>query len=612
MNTKLKIYFVFFILFFITLHVHAQNISFVASGPGAVEVGEQFTINYKINAQATGIKPPSFAPFDFLGGPSQSSMYSSSYSNGRSVSSTEYTYSYYLQANKPGKYSIDGAVVTIGGKSYKSNSIIIEVAGGSKSNQQSTNNSNTTSNEANIQQNGNTFIITSINKNNLYQGESTLLTIKLYTKERLAGLADFKPGQLTGFWKEEIDIGEIKAVRETYNGQVYNSVLLSKMLIFPQKSGKLIIPSFKINASIQAERTRAPRDYAEQMWYGNKVRELYNKEVNLKSNPINISVKELPQNQKPANFNGLVGNFTIVAKPDRLQINANDAINFSVTVNGTGNLNLLEPIKPNFPADFEVYDPKTIDKTSAGLNGYSGSKTYEYLLIPRNEGTYTIPSIELSYFDINSGTYKTLNTNEFIIKVGKGNGKNQIVTTGIQNQNEIKLLNSEIRYIETKAPDFSKKSANFLFSFNFWLLLFLLPLLTILGIILFLKTAKQRSNKGLMKHKKATKTARKRLKKAKTFLQNNQRTEFYNEISAVLWGYLSDKFYIPLADLSIDNAKSKLIDKNANESAVEKYIKTLEEIEFARFGPNQKAEILNQIYEAAFSSITEVEKSLKA
>lgn len=611
MKIAYKILLISLLLVFCKISIYAQNISFIASGPGAVEVGEQFTINYKINAQASGIKPPSFAGFDFLGGPNQSSMYSSSYSNGKSVSTTEYTYSYYLQANKSGKYILDGAIVTIGGKSYKSNSISIEVAGGNKQNQQSTNNSNNSSNESVNQQNGNTFIITSINKKNLYQGESTLLTIKLYTKERLAGLADFKPGQLTGFWKEEIDIGEIKAVRETYNGQVYNTVLLSKMLIFPQKSGKLNIPAFKINASIQAERTRAPRDYAEQMWYGSKVRELYNKEVELKSSPISILVKELPQNQKPAIFDGLVGVFSLNARADRTEVNANDAINFTISVNGSGNLNLLEPFKPNFPPDFEAYDPKTIDKTSAGLSGYSGTKSYEYLLIARNEGSYTIPSIELAYFDVNSGTYKTLRTQEFIIKVGKGNGKNQIVTTSFQNQNEIKLLNSDIRYIETNVPNFTKKDTHFIFSVPYWIILTSLPLASIVLVLLFLKSAKRRGNKSFMKHKKATKTAKRRLQKAKSYLQKDQRLEFFNEISAVLWGYLSDKFYIPLADLSIENAKSKLLDKNANENAVEKYIKTLEEIEFARFGPNQHTDVLNQIYDAAFSSIIEVEKSLK-
>ena len=598
----------------------AQDVKLIASGPSTVGTGQQFTITYSLNTNGTGFKGPNFKGFSVLSGPNQQSSSNIQVVNGKMTQFVTFSYVYYLSAGNEGSFTISPASITVGGKTYQSNSLTIKVvksAGGNA--QQGQQNNQRNSNQNNNQNNSGTisandlYIKATVSNPNPYQGEQVIVSYKLYTCVPISQPNINKLSNNKGFWQEDLlkDNEQLKIHREVIGGKQFTVAEIRKVALFPQQSGKLTIDPLAVDliAQIQVQRKRSnsPFDIFEDAFFNSA----QNVKKTINSNAVTINVKPLPTAGKPEGFSGAVGNFTFRSDIDRTEIKANDAINLKFTISGRGNIKLIDKLKIDFPPDFETYDPKVLDNISKSDNGISGTKTFEYLIIPRNQGNFTIKPITFSYFDLNKGKYVTLTSPEYNLKVNKGDGKQNTVSVTSSNQQDIKYIGSDIQYIKIKPVKLFKKGFYFFQSTLYYILLLIPFLLFITYLIIRRKHIKLRSNLALLKNKKATKVASKRLKKASQFLKSNESDKFFIEISQALWGYISDKFSIPLAELSMDSVKEALQSKSVNEEISKEFIETLHNCEFARFAPGDNATKMDKIYKESINIITKTERELK-
>ncbi len=597
------------LLILLTSLVFAQDyfvdVDLSSSNPA---VGDEIQIIYKLKYKGNSvsfsnsglqIKQPQYSGFEVVDerhGMSQNFSFGGG-SNGIEL----YQYIVTLKALKEGNFTFGPMEYHLHKKVYKSPLVAIAVKKGSGN--KNTNTSGVGS--------GDVFAKILISKTQAYQGEPITVSLKVYSKLGIADLSDYKLPSYTGFWTEDIDIGRLQVKQEALNHVKYNVIEFKKSILFAQKSGTIEIEPLDVECVVQVIKTRKPRNYFEQLQWGNRVQYAENVKKRVKSAKVKVNVLPLPSSGKPANFSGMIGSFSIKPELTQTEIETNDATNLKIRISGTGNIKLIEELDFDFPTDFEVYDPKIATNVDVNAGGVSGSKSYDYLIIPRNPGTYKIKPASFSYFDIKSKSYKTLSTPEYTIKVGKGSGDASNVVTTSVNQEDVKYIGSDIHYIKTNAITLKPINA-FLFASNvFWILLISPIVLFILFIIIWRKQLKRRSNAALMKNKKATKVARKHLKTAFAFIKQNEKDKFFEEISRALWGYVSDKFAIPLSELSMDTARETLTEKNVKEELISQFIETLNNCEFARFAPGDKADMMEKIYIEGIETISKIESELR-
>jgi hypothetical protein len=587
------------------LGLQAQKVTFTASSQNVVAVGEQFRLNYKLNNRGSNFQAPNLKGFRVLAGPNASNSSSISIVNGQMTKEISTTYSYVLQAVKEGKYKITPAKITVNDKTYNSNTLKIEVVkGGAKANQ---NTGNSQNNQAGVSEKD-LFIKISPNKRKVFLGEPIALTLKVYTRVDLADLQNAEFPEYKGFYSQDIKTPDnITLQRENINGVIYNTALLDKVLLYPQRTGKLKIESAKIDAIIRKKVQKRGRRNVFDDFFGGGYQQF---RVPLKSKSITIDVKELPSN-KPASFTGAVGSFTVNAEIDNTELKVNDALTFKIKISGKGNIKLIKDPELEFPHDFDVWEPKVNNKITNTTSGTKGSKIYEYVIQPRHPGNFTIPAFEFSYFDVNSKKYKTISTKTFDIKVGEGDGTSVVVNSGNYSKEDVELIGKDIRYIKTGDLHLSAKSEPFFGSLNYWLSYLIGILVFVIIFILRRKQIKDASDSVLMKNRKAKKEAIKRMKLAKTYLGKNQSEQFYEEIVKGIQGYLSDKLNIPLSELSLETAIVELQKKEVSTELLDKLKATIQECEFARYAPSQANQNLNEIYSASIKLISDFEDSIK-
>lgn len=589
-----------------------DNVQFTASAPRVVEVGEQFEIVYTITAQPSGLRPPEFKGLNLLGGPSTSSSSSIQIANGKMVQSSSFSYTYFFTANNPGTFTFEPAKATVDGKNYLSNSISIEVVGSARK-QQQTNQGNGGGTQGQSGQNvvaeaGNDdlFLRIIVDKNTLYQGDYLIATYKIFTRYEISNnkIDDLPFGN--GFYKQDINIPQPRLAPENIGGKVYYTAVINKVVLFPQKSGTLTIEPFSGQFTILLPTRSRGRNIFDD-FFGPNYQEVPKK---VRSNAVQINVKPLPANA-PASFNGAVGNFTFKASVDKNNVKSNDAITYKVVINGSGNLKMTEIPQIKFPADFETFDPKITTNAKSSVNGVNGNKVYEYLIIPRHAGKFKIPSVDFTYFDIDSKQYKTISSGEFEINVEKGaNEDNGPVVSGISKE-DVKFLGKDILYIKTKHKGFSKANS-FLIDKNYFVFLYIIPLLLfIFLIVLWRKKIKENANAQLVRNKKANKVAIKRLKDAHVFMKDNNRQGFYEYILKALWGYMGDKLNIPVAELSREKTLEITSARGIDKELVDKFISIADLCEFARYAPASDAGELTIVYNDAIDLISKMEQKIK-
>lgn len=610
------------LLLLMVLPGYGQQVEFKASARDVVAVGDQFRLVFSVNAQASGFTAPVLRDFSVLAGPSQSSSSSMQIINGQVSRSVDYSFTYILQASKEGSFTIGPASVNVDGKTYKSNALTVKVVKGNapQSGQSAGNNQSSGGNQ---QLQGDLtskdlFVKATVSNSNPYQGEQVIVTYKIYTRVPIAEYSITKAPGVNGFWSQDLlkDDKNLNQYRENINGQEYVVAEIKKDAMFAQKSGKLNIDPLEMDVIAQIQRKSSRRttndpffdNFFNDSFFGNTMQ---NVRKTIKSNLVSINVKPLPAQGKPLGYSGAVGKFSISATTDRQELKANDAMSLKFTITGKGNIKLIEKPAIEFPSDFEVYDPRITDNISANGSGVSGSRTFEYLVIPRNPGNFKIKPVTFSYFDDAAGVYKTLNSPEFAIKVNRGDDNGNTITTGGADKEDFKYIGSDIRFIKTGKLKLIPVNTYFFGSSLFWILL-ALPIILFIAFLLILKNElKKRSNQALMRNRKATGVARKRLKSAEQFMKDGKHEAFWSEVSNALWGYLSDKFNIPRSTLSMDSVNEALTSKRVSSELIKQFIDTLNNCEFARFAPIDKSKAMGDLYKQAIDAITRTEQELK-
>ena len=520
------------------------------------------------------------------------------------VETNTITFSYILMAGKEGTFNIPGATIVADGNNYTSNSVTVKVLPPDQS--AGTGNSNSSNNQAGTKiTNNDLFITATASKTTVYEQEAILLTYKIYTQVNLTGLHGDMP-DLKGFHTQEVDLPSQKQwTLEHYNGRNYNTTVYSQYVLFPQQSGKLEIPSITFEGTIS--QMVASADPLDAFFNGGS---FVNVKKNIVTPKLSINVKELPAG-KPAYFSGGVGEFSISSSISTQELKTNDAVTLKLVISGTGNMKLINTPEVGFPQDFEIYDPKVDNKFNLTRSGLSGNKVIEYLAIPRHAGTYTIPPVEFSYFDLKSQTYKTLKTDAYTLNVAKGEGNSDQVVANFTNKEDLKVLGKDIRYIKTGEVVLSKKDDYLFGSFAYWLWYLVPMVLFIVFLVVYRKQAMENANVAKVRTKKANKVATKRMKLAGKLLSDKNIAAFYDEVLNALWGYISDKLHIPVSQLSKDNIEEELTRYGVADDLIKSFINTLNECEFARYAPGNQNEAMDKVYESAIDVISKMENSIK-
>lgn len=570
-----------------------------------VAMGEQFEITFSLNGSEKNFQPPAFNDFLVLSGPNQST--SMQFING--AMSQSISYSYILQPRSEGKFTIGAAFIESGGKKIQSNSITIEVTKGPAQPKQQPSESQE---DASIskQISDNLFIRVNVDKSNIYQGEQITATYKLYTRVNITNYGVSKIPSFTGFWNQEIDLPKNPQFdNEVLNGIQYRVATLKKTALFPQQSGTLDIAPMEADFVVQVQTRGRRGDVFDQFFNDPFFGNVRNVEHKSKSNSLKINVRPLPPNPPPG-FGGAVGKFSSEFWLDKTETKSNEPVTLRVKISGRGNLKLIQPLKINFPSDLEIYEPKISDNISQATNIISGSRTFEYLLIPRRQGNQKISSFSFAYFDPDKKEYVSITSPDFNINVTKGTEIVSAPVAGLSKE-EIKLLGQDIRFIKSEPIKFKKHGDTF-FGSVFFITFGIVPIFLFLGFIFLYKRYEQNVSDVIrFKSKRATKIAKKRLATTKHLLSTKKREEFYEELSKALWGYVGDKLGIQLSELSKDTVSTSLKARKVSDESINKILITLDHCEFARFAPSSDTLDMQNIYNDTVDLISTIEEEIK-
>ncbi len=584
---------IFILLVGIALSAFADEVVFRAQAPKQVVVGRPFQITYTVNQRSRDLRAPEFTDFDVLSGPYTSTSSSTSFVNGKRTSSFEQTYTYMLMAQRAGTFTIAPATVKVDGENVQSNGVRIEVlpedqpsSSTSQTGQSGQTRQSSQSSSSGQASSENIFVRTIASKTKVHEQEALMITYKLYfANVDVAQLTNnTKLPEFTGFLKQDLEQGEIQTELEHYNGRNYQTAVLYSTILYPQHSGDIAIDPAKFEAVLRVQTQQRARSIFDD-FFGT-----YTNVTKMLTAPgVTIHVSGLPSG-KPAGFSGGVGKFTLTPSISQTELQANEAVTIKLDISGSGNMKLIKTPAIDWPEGFEPYDPKVTNNFKTTTSGVSGTKSIEYLAIPRSAGEYTIPAVKFSYFDIDEKAYKTLSTPEYTIRVKRGAGSNsdkgeEAVVVNYTQKEDIKQLGTDIRYIDTKAPKIINHQSQ-ITNYNHVWLWYVIPLLiAIILLIVLRKQIKEAADITKMKYKRANKVAQKRLKAAAAALKANDKDAFYAAIESAAWTYLSDRLSIPTAELNKDNIASILAQKGVSEELIKDVNDVLSTAEFARYAP---------------------------
>ena len=582
--------------------VMADDVKFTASAPRQVIAGQQFNIVYTLkNGDGSDLKVPDFKGMDLLYGPGKSRSSQFSIINGRTTSTTEESYTYTLTAKEAGTFTIAAATITSSGKQYTSNTLTIKVLPPDSNAQQGATQNNAPSVSSGQGTDDKTFARIILSKTNVYEQEGILATIKIYTKA--AGIRSLESAtfpSFDGFVVQDIPIQNPQVELEHYSGDNYSVVVIKRALLYPQRSGKITIDPGKFEVAVQVIR---PVRGLFGMMQGY---EDINKRIQTQTATVNV--KPLPSG-KPASYANAVGNFTIASEINTLTPKTNEAVTLKIKIKGKGNLKYIKDPQVDFPADFEVYDPKTDLNINTTLSGVEGTRTIEYTAIPRSAGEFDIPAVQFSYFDVAAGKYKTLQTQAYRLNVAKGKDSGGGQVSDYTSKEELKMLNEDIRYIKNGEFELQQSPQPFFGTWRYWLAYLILVIIFAAYVIINRRQAKENANVKLMKTRRANKVAAKRLKTAGKYLKEHNRELFYSEVLKAVWGYLSDKLMLPVSELNRDNIASELHKYGTSDEVASMFIDILNICEFAQYAPSQSDEAMDKLYDDTVEAIGKMEST---
>lgn len=596
-----KAYILLLFVMVCVLTVNAQVIS--VSAPSKVSAGENFRLSFTINTDDVDDFRAGSIPsgLEVIAGPYTSQQSSYQIVNGHTSRSSSITFTYTLYADKPGTYTVSGAKARVGGKTIASHHVIIKVGAGSRHDngapQMHEDAEPRMSSSGKISAND-LFVKVSASKRRVCEQEPVLLTYKVYTLVDLTSL-DGKMPDLKGFHTQEVPLPQQKSFHlEKVNGKNYRCVTWSQYVMFPQMTGKLSIPSITFKG-IVVQRNNSVDPFEAFFNGGSGYVEV---KRNIVAPGIDIQVDPLPK--RPVDFSGGVGHFTISAQLNHKTVKEGEPLTLRVVVGGIGNLKLIKQPVVDFPKDFDRYDPKVSDKTKLTANGIEGNMIYDYLVVPRNRGDYTIPAVSLTYYDTSTNSYKTIKTQPLQVKIEKGDG-NKTTVDDFSDQPK------DIKPIKTSDEDVVGVYTSFVGSGSYWLWLVLPFVVFVAVLVVFRKRALDSANIVASKQKRATKVATKRLKTAYRLMKVGRSGEFYDEVLRALWGYVGDRMNMPVESLSRENVVEAFEARNVQKETTEKFVHALDECEFERYSPGDPAGNMNKTYESAMIAIMDIENTIK-
>ena len=605
---KKYIAYILLVVFLVPSAIMAQSFSASVDNT-TVGLSDRFQVTFTFQGtdinSLNSFNPPDFAGFMVLSGPNQST--SMQIING-SVSAS-LSYSFYLQPKNIGKYTIGSATIKYKGNPYRTDPIAIQVEKGSSSGsgtqQNKGGNSSDISNDEIAQ---NVFVRATADLQKAFMGQQVTVTYKLYTRLSIASqMSISKLPQYPGFWAEELETpGNISFTTETYEGKKYRVGVLKKVALFPTQTGELKVTPFELDVPVQIQKKRKSNNVFDDFFNDPFFGMGQTIDFTAKSNSLKINVQPLPSANVPDSFNGAVGDFSMNSEVDKRTTKTNEPVTMKLTINGTGNISLLDMPKINLPAGFEQYEPKVNEQINRTTR-ISGKKTAEYLIVPRDAGKKEIPSVKFSYFDISKKSYVTLNTPAYSLNVEQGVSGSQEYA----GKEDVKMLGEDIRYIKTDTESLHR-TGDFIFSrIGFWAALGF-PFILGLGLVVWRRREdKLAGNVQLMRYQRAQKVARLRLKKAKILMDEGDHDAFYSEISLALFGYLEDKFHIPKSELGVERASAELQKRGLERELVDEFERVANKCEFIRFAPKEsETAAVAEMYDELSHLITEIEKSL--
>ena len=588
-------------------NVNAQeNVEFTASAPDVAYVETPFQLIYSVNAAAKDLQAPDFQFFEILAGPFESRSSYTQIINGKKSSATNLSYTLTLMPSKTGTFKIPGASIVVDGEKIYSNDLTIKVENAENNAQKQNEGGTVTGGGTQRVTSESIFVRTIVSKTNIYEQEAISVTYKLYTLLDVAQFTGAKLPDFNGFLKQDIEQSQNKQLSaETYKGRSYGTVVLYQAVLFPQHTGEIEIGKASFTALLRLQNKAQVRSIFDDFFDS-----YTNVEKTLTASAVTVKVSELPLAGKPATFSGAVGNFNLTSTLSSGNLKTNQAATIKVVISGNGNMKLLKNPEIKFPDGFEVYDPKVDNKFSSGSGGVSGTKTIEYMFIPRRAGKFDIPSAELSYFDLNNKTYRTLRTPAYKINVTKGEG-GEAVVENFTGKEDVTPLAKDIRYLYTGSVKLQPESRPWFGTLPFWML-FLIPLITAaILFIYFRKHVKENADLAFVKTKKANKVAQKRLRLALKFLEEGKKNQFYEEVMKAVWTYLSDKLVIPVAELNKDNIRLKMNEKGMEKEVTDNFTNILNTCEYASYAPDSGRQEMGNLYGETVDAISRMEEHFK-
>lgn len=586
--------------------VRAQDVTFTAgAGSGQVALGEQFQISFTLSGgnlrQYKDFRTPDFnANFLTLMGPSTSTQMQ--IINGKVSSSI--TWTFVLQPRAVGSYTIPPASVNYDGQILKSNPVPMKVTAGGPPTQKGQKKEEDPG--ANVNLGDNLFIRAICDARTVFVGQPVTVTYKLYARVAFQLDNPIKLPRMVGFWSEDLEApSQLRPTVEAYDGKQYETFVLRKVVYFPTQAGQLSIDPFEINCSVQIRQKRRTGDDFFDRFFNDPFFDAYKSiKKTLSTEKIEITAKPLPETGKPALFKGAVGNYTMHAGLDRTALKTNETATLTLTIRGDGNIKLLEPPEISFPAGIDRYDPKVTDDVVKNGGKISGTKTLEYLLIPRFAGTLTIPPVEFSFFDLDTKSYRTLRSEPFVLDVKESGEKTPGGTAA-----PVEYIARDIRGLKqigdgAEAP--AGPGAPFLF------LLYGLPAVAAIGGLL-VKRRYDRLHGDVagLKMRRANRMADRHLARSRKYIEANEIELYYQEIARALWGYIQHKLNLPTSELNTARIAGELSRRGIAEESVARFVAAVDQTDFARYSPSRAftGEMRN-LYAVAKSAIIDVEQGL--
>lgn len=584
---KLRIIILSFFLAISTISVAQVRFEAKAS-KSKLGVNERLRVDFEMNKDGDDFNPPSFKGFDVVGGPNQA--VSNSWINGKRTYSK--TYSYFLAPISKGRFTIGQAEITIDDEIYKTTPIQVEVTSAVET--------PTDGNNSDFVASENLHLVAEISNSNPYLNEAITVVYKLYVSPlvSVSNWREMDSPVYSDFWSQNIDIRQLKIESGQYEGEPYRFVVLRKTILYPQKTGKLEIEPLALSVSVDVPSER--RDI-----FGGRLYTTVDKTVTAGKKIINA--KPLPLTDKPTNFTGAVGDFDFKVTANRTKLAATESTTLKVQVSGKGNLKLFELPELQVPNSIELYEPERIENVRTDLNGTQGSIADTYTVVPSQKGNFPIPGLSFSYFDLDSGTYKTINTEEIILEVEGAPASSSFSAGNNINKLPVEAPGKQFEYIKLSTNLKPINSGPFMGSALFWTFLSLPLIVVLLGILLGKKRQEIANDVQGKKIKKANKLARKYLSEAKKNLGDQK--AFYIALERALHNYLKAKLHIQTHEMSKDKIADLLQERNVDAETNKEFISLIKSCEFARYAPSSSVN-MNQDYEKAATTISALDKEL--